>query len=98
MLGEAVLSLLIVDAPEGSEYFIAFYSGILTITLGQYLHFQSQPHHANDHAMRRNKNAGILWRGMNIVYSVQLFFEIQIFIAPMYGNYYIIFRNQIFAM
>lgn len=72
MLGESILSLLIVDAPEGSDYYTTFYAAILTVILLQYLHFRSQPHHADDHAIRRNKNAAMLWRGMFVVYSAAL--------------------------
>jgi hypothetical protein len=72
MLGESVLSLLIVDAPEGSNYYLTFYAGVLTVILLQYLHFRSQPHHADDHALRRNKDAAMIWRGMFIVYSLAL--------------------------
>lgn len=72
MLGESVLSLLIVDAPEGSNYYLTFYAGILTVILLQYLHYRSQPHHADDHAMRRNKDAAMIWRTMFVTYSASL--------------------------
>ena len=58
MLGETVLSLLIVGVKEQSAYYKTFYSGILSISLLEYMHFRSQPHHADDHAMRRNKTRG----------------------------------------
>jgi hypothetical protein len=52
--GESVLSLLIVVAPETSEYYETFFSGVISITLLEYLHFRSQPYDADDHAMVRN--------------------------------------------
>lgn len=58
MLGETVLSLLIVGVKEQSDYYKTFYSGILSISLLEYMHFRSQPHHADDHAMRRSKTRG----------------------------------------
>jgi hypothetical protein len=51
--GESVLSLLIVVAPETSEYYETFFSGVISITLLEYLHFRSQPYDADDHAMVR---------------------------------------------
>lgn len=72
MLGESILSLLIVDAPEGSEYYLTFYTGILTVILLQYLHFRSQPHHADDHCFRRDKNAAMVWRVVFVIYSAAL--------------------------
>lgn len=72
MLGESVLSLLIVDAPEGSGYYLTFYAGILTVILLQYLHFRSQPHHADDHCLRRDKNAAMVWRVFFVIYSAAL--------------------------
>jgi len=72
MLGESILSLLIVDAPEGSGYYLTFYTGVLTVILLQYLHFRSQPHHADDHSLRRDKNAAMVWRIVFLVYSAAL--------------------------
>jgi hypothetical protein len=70
MLGESVFSLLIVEVPhETNMFYTTFFCGMLTVILLQYLHFRSQPHHADDHALRRSKDAGIWWNNMNIVYS-----------------------------
>jgi hypothetical protein len=70
MLGESVFSLLIVEVPnDSSEFYTAFFCGMLTVILLQYLHFRSQPHHADDHALRRHKDAGIWWNNFNHVYS-----------------------------
>jgi hypothetical protein len=96
MLGESVLSLLIVDVTEGSSYYNTFFSGIISITLLgkngiagvswssvsrfltylifllEYLHFRSQPHNPDDHAMRRKKEAGILFVFLMQIYSAAL--------------------------
>mmetsp|Transcript_8566 Transcript_8566/g.21436 ORF Transcript_8566/g.21436 Transcript_8566/m.21436 type:complete len:669 (+) Transcript_8566:40-2046(+) len=72
MLGESVLSLLIVVAPDTSDYYKTFFSGILSITLLEYLHFRSQPYDADDHAMRRSKDAGIMFGYLMLIYSAAL--------------------------
>jgi hypothetical protein len=73
MLGESIFSLLIVNVPdENGEFFTTFYFGILTVMLLQYLHFQSQPHDPDGHAMRRSKNAGVLWTNTMSIYSFAL--------------------------
>jgi hypothetical protein len=72
MLGESVLSLLIVGARQENNYYATFYCGIITISLGQYLHFQSQPHHANDHAIRRDRNRGYAFIILFQIYSAAL--------------------------
>jgi hypothetical protein len=73
MLGESIFSLLIIDVPnEGSDFFATFYCGILTVVLLQYLHFRSQPQHADLHALRRDKNAGVWWNIFLHAYSLAL--------------------------
>jgi hypothetical protein len=73
MLGESVFSILIVEIPDNNSAFYAtFYEGLLTVVLLQYLHFRSQPDHADHHAMRRSKNAGILWHLLQNAYSLAL--------------------------
>lgn len=72
MLGETVLSLLIVDLIESPGYFRTFFCGLLSIIALEWLHFRSQPHHADAHAMRRHKNAGVLFNLLNQVYSIAL--------------------------
>jgi hypothetical protein len=73
MLGYGILSLLMVDvAFETPDFYSTFYCGVLTIILLQYLHFQSQPLHANQHAFRRSKNAGIGFFCIFQVYSFAL--------------------------
>ena len=73
MLGESIFSLLIVDVPEeGTQFFATFLFGILTIMLLHFLHFQSQPHDPDDHAIRRHKNAGVMWNYIMQIYSFML--------------------------
>jgi hypothetical protein len=71
VLGESVLSLLIVDG-FARDFYMIFYSGVVTVVLLQYLHFRSQPHNPDSHAMRRHKNAGILYAVLFAWYSAAL--------------------------
>lgn len=72
LLGESILSLLIVEVTEGSDYYVTFYAGILSVILLQLMHFRSQPAHADDHAMRRSKEAGFAFAFFMQVYSAGL--------------------------
>eukprot|EP00429_Kryptoperidinium_foliaceum_P009009 CAMPEP_0176014928 /NCGR_PEP_ID=MMETSP0120_2-20121206/7074_1 /TAXON_ID=160619 /ORGANISM="Kryptoperidinium foliaceum, Strain CCMP 1326" /LENGTH=329 /DNA_ID=CAMNT_0017347881 /DNA_START=487 /DNA_END=1476 /DNA_ORIENTATION=- len=72
VLGESVLSLLIVDVVESAGYFKTFFSGVISITLLEFLHFRSQPHRADDHAIRRSKEAGIVFTSLMQIYSASL--------------------------
>lgn len=72
LLGESILSLLIVETSMSKNYYITFYCGIVSVVLLQYLHFRSQPHHASEHAMRRNKNAGMVFSTLMQIYSFAL--------------------------
>jgi hypothetical protein len=72
MLGESVLSLLIVDVVESGDYYKTFVSGLVSIILLQYLHYQSQPTDPNDHAMRRSFGAGFVFYWLTQVYSLSL--------------------------
>jgi hypothetical protein len=72
MLGETVLSLLIVDLSEGFDYYKTFYSGVISIVLLEYLHFRSQPHDPNEHAWRRDKNSGFVFLVLMHIYSASL--------------------------
>lgn len=72
VLGESILSLLIVEVIEGSHYYVTFYSGILSVVLLQVIHFRSQPAHADDHALRRSKEAGVSFSLLMTVYSAAL--------------------------
>ena len=72
MLGESVLSLLIVDVVETTPYYKTLFSGVISITLLEYLHFRSQPHNPDDHAMRRKKEAGLAFSYTMWIYSAAL--------------------------
>jgi hypothetical protein len=72
MLGESVLSLLIVQVVESWEYYQVFLSGLISIILFQYLHFAATPHDPDQHAMRRNSKAGMTFSFLMVVYSIGL--------------------------
>ena len=72
MLGESILSLLIVDVTEGVDYYATFYSGIVSVVLLQMIHFRSQPAHADQHAIRRTKEAGFIFSLLMFFYSAAL--------------------------
>eukprot|EP00565_Helicotheca_tamesis_P001307 CAMPEP_0185727646 /NCGR_PEP_ID=MMETSP1171-20130828/3277_1 /TAXON_ID=374046 /ORGANISM="Helicotheca tamensis, Strain CCMP826" /LENGTH=650 /DNA_ID=CAMNT_0028396257 /DNA_START=26 /DNA_END=1978 /DNA_ORIENTATION=- len=58
MLGEAVLSLLIVETTEVFDYYFVALVGVITVIMIQGLHFESEPSHADNHALWRNMQAG----------------------------------------
>jgi hypothetical protein len=72
MLGESVLSLLVVDVNDGFNYYAAFFSGIVSIILLEYLHFRSQPHDPDEHALRRSRYAGVGFYILMQIYSCAL--------------------------
>ena len=72
MMGECVFSLVIVDVPdETRDFFFTFYCSVLAIVFLSYLHFQSQPQVCS-HALRRSKDAGVLWGLQMPIYSFAL--------------------------
>mmetsp|Transcript_5699 Transcript_5699/g.7280 ORF Transcript_5699/g.7280 Transcript_5699/m.7280 type:complete len:563 (+) Transcript_5699:38-1726(+) len=73
MLGESILSLLIVElAYDSLNYYITFYLGILSVICLQYLYFKSQPHHPDGHAARRSRWAGVTFVALIQFYSAAL--------------------------
>lgn len=55
MLGECILSLLIVEVvSRGKEYYVTFYTGIVSVCLLMYLYFFSGPSHSEGHDMYRH--------------------------------------------
>lgn len=72
MLGESILALLIVEQSPGQRYYTTFFSGIIQITILQYLYFRSNPFDADDHATRRSSGGGFLFSYCIIVYSLSL--------------------------
>jgi hypothetical protein len=71
MLGESVLSLLIVPTQTG-DYYKAFFCGILSIIILEILHFRSQPHDPDGHALRRSRQGGIVFVVCGQFYSAAL--------------------------
>eukprot|EP00521_Asterionellopsis_glacialis_P011177 CAMPEP_0195292256 /NCGR_PEP_ID=MMETSP0707-20130614/8732_1 /TAXON_ID=33640 /ORGANISM="Asterionellopsis glacialis, Strain CCMP134" /LENGTH=631 /DNA_ID=CAMNT_0040352663 /DNA_START=59 /DNA_END=1954 /DNA_ORIENTATION=+ len=71
VLGESILSLLVVQG-SGRNHNVAFYVGVLTVILLQYLHFRSLPHHAEDHALRRSISAGAVYINVSFIYTAAL--------------------------
>lgn len=73
MLGESIFSILIVNIDnEGKSFYLTFYFGVLAVAMLQLLHFSSQPHDPDRHAIRRNKNAGVAHSILNSIYSFML--------------------------
>lgn len=72
MLGEGVLSLLLVDFVHTADYYITFIAGLISIVLLQYLHYQSQPSDPNLHAYRRSAVSSFLFFWLMQVYSLAL--------------------------
>ena len=72
LLGESILSLLIVGTTPTLEYNIAFYAGIISVILIQYLHFKYAPHSADEHAFRRSVKAGVIYYVLTIIHSFAL--------------------------
>ena len=72
MLGEGILSLLLVDIVQIGDYYVTFVSGLISIVLLQYLHYQSQPSDPNLHAFRRSMMSSFLFFWLMQVYSLAL--------------------------
>lgn len=73
MLGESVLSLLIVGLSDEQEYYIIVLVGVLTIVMLQDLHYESQPLDADTHAMA-GMRAGNAYVILIQFYSLALIF------------------------
>lgn len=61
MIGESVLSLLIVETIESREYYIIAGLGCLTVIVLQMLKFESEPSTADGHALWRSTTAATLF-------------------------------------
>lgn len=72
MLGESVLSLLIVDIVDTTGYHQTFLCGIFSIVLLQYLHFQSAPSEPDQHAIRRSVTSSFYFYVLFQIYSLSL--------------------------
>lgn len=67
MLGEAVLSLLVVETTELSNYYVTACVGILNVVVIQALKFDNEPSNANNHS---------LWRGVKAAYVYSLLIQL----------------------
>ena len=61
MIGEGILSLLIVETAEVKDYYIITTFGVITIIFIQILKFESEPSHGDGHAMWRNLLNGMCY-------------------------------------
>ena len=71
LLGESVLSLVIVPI-SGRDYIITFLAGVVSTIWLEYLHFRSQPHDPDEHALRRNRASAIVFSLLMMLYSCTL--------------------------
>mmetsp|Transcript_30879 Transcript_30879/g.61143 ORF Transcript_30879/g.61143 Transcript_30879/m.61143 type:complete len:494 (-) Transcript_30879:222-1703(-) len=55
MLGESVLSLLIVNIVPTEDYYLTFIAGVISIILLTNMHLSSQPHHGENQALFRRE-------------------------------------------
>ena len=73
MFGESIMSLVIVEGNnESFHHSIKFYSGVLSVIFMAHLHFQSQPHHNEDHALTRSRHSNYLYTVLVPIYSMAL--------------------------
>ncbi|GKY93844.1 hypothetical protein MPSEU_000351300 [Mayamaea pseudoterrestris] len=72
MLGESILSLLIVNVVDSEDYYGVFFAGVIAIIFLQYVHFRSQPSDPAEHAMRRSRLSGMLVNYTYQIYSASL--------------------------
>jgi len=72
MMGESVLSLLIVDTTEERDYYVVAVFGIITVFVLQAIHFESEPSHAEAHALWRNMTAQLVYGYLIQVLSMGL--------------------------
>jgi hypothetical protein len=72
MLGESVLSLLVVDMVDSAGYYGSLFGGIMSIILLQYLHFSSAPSDPDQHAIRRSVVSSFVFYWLFEAYSLAL--------------------------
>ena len=101
MLGESILGLLIVDFSKDQGYNITFYAGILSVIFLQNLHFKSQPHHIEEHAMQKSCWRGIGWYTLSNLYSMALIavgVSYKIFLTEYTDPYYSTIKVEFFTL
>lgn len=72
MIGESILSLLIVETIESIEYYAIVALGCLTVIVLQMLKFESEPSHADGHALWRSTTAATFFSLLIQVLSMGL--------------------------
>lgn len=72
IIGEGILSLLIVDTVEAEEYYEIIGLGCLTVIMLQMLKFESQPAHADGHALWRSMKAAAMFSILIQIMSMAL--------------------------
>ncbi|CAB9524706.1 expressed unknown protein [Seminavis robusta] len=72
MIGESILSLLIVETTEHQDYYIIMALGCLTVIILQILHYESEPSHADGHALWRSMTAAALYSILIQILSMSL--------------------------
>jgi len=86
MIGESVLSLLIVETTESKDYYLIAALGALTVIVLQTLKFESEPSHADGHA---------LWRNMRNATCFSLLIQILSMALIAFGVSYKIFLSSV---
>mmetsp|Transcript_13831 Transcript_13831/g.30079 ORF Transcript_13831/g.30079 Transcript_13831/m.30079 type:complete len:1067 (+) Transcript_13831:294-3494(+) len=72
MIGEGILSLLIVETTESGDYYIITTFGVLTVIFLQVLKFESEPSHAESHAMWRSMRNAMCYGYLIQILSMSL--------------------------
>jgi Bacterial low temperature requirement A protein (LtrA) len=93
MLGESVLSLLIVEPTELSHYYVTACVGIVTVIFLQALKFDSEPSNADNHCLWRGVKASYVYSLLIQLLSVSLIgfgVSFKVMLATIYkeGDYY----------
>lgn len=60
------------EVSDGVSYYQTFFAGVLSVILLEYLHFRSQPHDPDEHALRRKSECGVAFTILMHVYSIAL--------------------------
>jgi len=69
LLGESILSILIVESTNSVRYHVTFFAGIVSIVLLQFCHYKYQPHSPNTHAFRRSIRGGSIYYVLIMIYA-----------------------------
>lgn len=72
MIGESIISITHVEITETSDYYVVVLVGALTVIIFQALKYESDPHSANHHALRRSMLGAISYQFMVQLLSMGL--------------------------